>query len=400
MKRLKLNQIWFFLLLVVLITLPFSMIANNIAIALLAVVSLFFIDYKRVVNYNFTLFFPVIFALSALSLSYNCDVESGLKSLEKIMVFPLFYFLIPGLRIDKTQFKKINLTFALAVTLGLVYCFLYAFHNVISTESLYIYNPATFVNENFFKYHRFSSAIGMHAIYLSIYTLFSLLIIIRNRSFLKTWQLIIWVAFLLLSMFLLNSFAVLFAGLALFSLYMIFTSKIKKFGIYLLPIFLVIAGWLFYAKGGNFQKDFYQYEMSAGKHSGQWNSVNERLAKWECGLQATQSQLPLGTGVGCEQPVLNQVYKERNFKLGLMYNFSTHNQYIDYALSLGIPGVIAYFSFLIWGLISAIKQRKMLLFSILSILMIVSITENVLTLNKGIVFFALFILFLQYHEET
>jgi O-antigen ligase len=379
----------------VILTLPLPMILNNIAIFLFIFFSLFRIKQIKLSKKFLLVFFPGIFILSLLSLLYTCDVFRGLKHIEKIVVFIVFYLFLPSMVIDNKKMKTLLLLFANLTLIVLLYCMAVALYNIISADSYFIYNPETFVNEQYLRYHRLADAIDFHAIYLSIYLAFSASIFIHYFSgFSKKSKKITIFKLVILAagMYLLNSFAVLAAFVIIVLSALFFfnhgISKFKKISILILILSLPTA--IFINKAKAFDTSFLKYNIEEGQHSGTWNSLNIRLAKWECAVEAAKDRPFTGQGVGCVQIKLNEVYKYKEFEIGHSKGYSTHNQYLHYLVELGIPGGIIFLTFITMSFYHSIREKSFLMFSLITLLALCSITENVLTLNKGIIFFTAF----------
>jgi hypothetical protein len=59
-------------------------------------------------------------------------------------------------------------------------------------------------------------------------------------------------------------------------------------------------------------------------------------------------------------------------------------------INSGIVGLVVYLSTIGWGLRQSIKNRDVLLFGFIVLLVFVSLSENLLDVNKGIFFYAFF----------
>lgn len=394
MQKNSLDNIQFFLFSLVVLTLPLPMLINNIAIILFVVISLFKIKEIKIAKPSEKWFFPIIFVLGLVSLSYSCGADNSWKYLERILSFPLFFIFTPTLNVDKDRIIKLLYNFANLCLLLLIYCFLVAAYNIYSTKSLYIFNPENLVNEYFFTYHRFVAPIKFHAVYFSLFLSLSLFIFFHKLYKTRKNKIytLIKIAIIILGIFLLRSFAVISAtfllALILFFFVKLSLPKLVKWAVAF--SLLLSLGYVFYEKAGNFSAEFLEYNIADDIHSKQWNSLNIRLAKWESAIAASEDSNFVGTGVGCSQQLLDKVYKEKGFQIGLDKHFSTHNQYLDYLVELGILGMFLFISFLIWSVIVVYKQKNYFLLIIIILLGLTSFTENVLTLNKGIVFFTTF----------
>lgn len=388
----------------VLLSIPFPMIINNIAIFIFLFFSIFKLKNFKLYKNPAAYFFPSLFILSVFSLLYSCNLLEGIKDLEKILSFVLFFVCIPTLSLNKTQLNRLLNSFANVCLLLLLYCFVVAIYHVIATNSFYIFNPKNLVNENYFLYHRFSSSIGLHAAYLGIFLVFASCILIYNfKTFSKKNRTITILKLLILALgiYLLQTFSVMAAYfIILIAAPFLLKNHISTFKkiTFLLLIFILPAS-IFLNKAKAVDTSFLNYNHTDDIHNRNWNSLNIRLAKWDCALSVAKESIFIGQGIGCTQDNLNKMYLKKGFEIGYGKNYSTHNQYIHYLVELGLIGALLFITFLIISFYQIVINKNFLMFSILTLLAICSVTENVLTLNKGIVFFSIFYYLIFYKNE-
>jgi O-antigen ligase len=387
----------------VILTLPLPMVLNNIAIFLFVIFSVLRIKQINLSKKVLYFFFPSLFILSLLSLLYTCDVFRGFKNIEKIIAFIVFYLFLPSLIVDAKRMRTLLLLFANLTLTVLLFCLAIALYNIITTESFYIYNPETFVNEYYLRYHRLVDVLDFHAIYFSIFLAFSASVFIQYfNSFLKQGKryTIFKLVILAVGMYLLNSFAVLAAFLVItISALFFFKHKISKFKIFLiLALLATLPTAIFINKAKAFDTSFLNYNIEEDQHSRNWNSLNIRLAKWECAVEAAKDAPLTGQGIGGVNTKLNEVYKEKGFQIGYSKGYSSHNQYLHYLVELGVPGLITFLTLIIMCFYHSIREKSFLMFSLITLLALCSVTENVLTLNKGIIFFTAFYYLLIYRR--
>lgn len=373
------------------------MLVNNLAILAFIFFSLFKLTEVKIKKPFTYLFFPLIFSISVLSLSYSCDLTAGFKSVEKIMVFAAFFLFVPTLSLNKEGVKKILLAFANLQVLMLLYLLVVAGYMVAKHDSYTIFNPENLVVENFFFYHRFSLPLDFHAVYLAIYFSFAAFIYVdylkeQLHSKKKLIFTLVKILFLLGGVLLLQSFAVLMASFAIL-IYAVLKSKVKinllQKSILILAL-LALPTSVFLKKAKQLNLDVFYYHLEDDIHNKNWNSLNIRLAKWECAWAVIKKQPVFGTSTGCGRMHLDEMYRIKKFQIGYEKSFSTHNQYLHYWVELGIFSFLLFITFLISGFYYSIKKNNFLMFVLLMLIAICGITENVMTLNKGIVFFAAF----------
>ena len=73
-----------------------------------------------------------------------------------------------------------------------------------------------------------------------------------------------------------------------------------------------------------------------------------------------------------------------------LLSLNAHNQYISFMINSGVIGLMIYLGTLGWGYWKSIKNRDILFFSFIVLVTIVSFSEDLLDVNKGIFFYAFF----------
>lgn len=407
MNRNLIDKLHYFSFGAVVFTIPFPMLFNNIAIFIFIFFSLLNIKRARLKQNFINYLFPLIFLLSLFSLIYTCNFDSGIKMIEKILSFVIFFLFVPTLSITKDQINKVLNLFVIGSILVLFIFLTIAFSHVLNTGSFYIFNTENLVNENYFFYHRFTKPFDIHAVYFGIYLVFSSCILLndfqnKNKK-VKLKRLIILFIFAI-GIYLTQSFAVLsvyFIVLLVFLLHLN-RRKINFKKMSLLALLILLPVTIFYQKAKVFDGKVFKYNIVEDVHSNNWNSLNIRLAKWECAIEVfKENNFLLGSGVGCTQDKLDEMYLKKNFTIGINKRFNTHNQYLHYLITLGILGLVAYLMFLVAAFYKSLKSSNFLLFSLLAIIIICGVTENIFGLNDGIVFFAsiYYLVLLKYEKE-
>lgn len=396
----RLNLVQYYLLVGTGISLLAPMLINNIFVALLLVTSFFKLARHKYKLNVLAGLFTTLFLLASISLLYSCDVPNGLKKLEKWLSFIIFPIVFGTMTLTKKQFRNLLLSFAFATILMVLVALIIATYKSYVNGSILIFNKRNLVIENFFRYHRLSQNIKFHATYLSIYLAFSLFVLIyysfwsRDLLPLKRNLKFFIILFGVLVLVLLDSFAIVFAFFSGLVLLMFFFWNIGKKNKYLLlVVFGICVGFVFFNKvRGKVDQSTFKFSYSDSPTSTRWNSLNVRLAKWQCALEVYMDNAPFGVGTGCNQSKLQQKYTEKGFILALNKNYTSHNMYLRFLTENGIASFFVFLTLLSYGFYRAYRRKKYFLFVLIWLLTISSITEEVLSINKGIVFFTFFIL--------
>jgi O-antigen ligase len=119
-----------------------------------------------------------------------------------------------------------------------------------------------------------------------------------------------------------------------------------------------------------------------------------RLHYWSAAASAIKSDPVIGVGTGDVQDTLDKHYTTyaKEHALG----FNAHNQYLQTAVMLGFIGTISLVLLLAFALKYGFKHKNHNLIYLLILVSLVSMTEAILQVNKGIVFFSLFISILMF----
>lgn len=398
MNSLNYKDIQFYGILLLAITITLPMLINNIAIILnLVIVIVGLFQNKNIRLNNIQICLINLFVLSLISIFYSCNFNEGFKVLEKYLSFLVFPIIFSCVNFDNKEIQVIKYGFVFSVITVLLFSLGMAIYNSIENESIYILNPENLVLENQFRYHRLMTNANISATIFAMYIVFSVGIILYdlclNKSSIRyNKSLVILIITLCFSLYLMSSFtAYLALGATLTSI--LFYIKLPKIYYLLIILPVVFALLIFNMKAKGLDSDILKYNITDNIHNKNWNSLNIRLAKWECAIEVIEDTFPIGTGVGCSQITLNNKYKEKGFEIGYNKKFSTHNQYLHYLVESGLLGFVAFIGLVFIGIYQSYINQNYILNAIFTLLIVFSLTDSVLIVNKGIVFFSFFICF-------
>jgi len=99
-----------------------------------------------------------------------------------------------------------------------------------------------------------------------------------------------------------------------------------------------------------------------------------------------------------------KVKNSKSFFSHKLYNsflnkLNSHNQYLSLWLNSGILGCLIYVATLLSGFNRAVKKKDLLFFTFILLIIIVSLSENVLDVDKGVFFYAFFYSFFSFSIE-
>tara|TARA_R110002020_G_scaffold122487_7_gene278030 strand:- start:40433 stop:41731 length:1299 start_codon:yes stop_codon:yes gene_type:complete len=351
-------------------------------------------DFKRVFKTKFVILFLGLYSILFTGLFYNIPLEGIWNGLEKKLSFVVLPVSIGLIGIGKRDLKSILRIFYYSGILVTSYA-------VIVGVALWIRED----NTSFLVNHGLSQNIGFHATYLSMYLLFAIAYpIIRFQDFpsrmekyllfFLTGLLIIYIILLAVRIVWLLFFFLLIIWLT----YVFFSKgfKLKYFlGIALFSLMVLTISMMLGPVRERFKEAInFNNEYNIEKV---WGGRNIRIMVWKSGISLLEKKPFSGYGSSSQvQKELNLYYKDHNLGpiLYMMKKngnaFNAHNQFLAEVLKHGLILGMLYFFILLIMVSVFWKNSRVLGILFFIIIFGVSLTETILELNKGIVFFAFF----------
>ncbi len=390
------NRINYYHLLFFLLALPFDRLYSELILISFLVHTLIYFRKEKLQYINRRLLaLQSVFFVTLVSATYAISVSRGFDVVSKqlsIFLFPLLFAVAaPGIAKHRS---RLLLGFALGCTATIAYLFADALYVIF-----YYHLPLKSLFSRAFINHNFSLPIGMHATY------FSMLLVIAIIYFLQE-------LFITNSKtdkrFMIGCLLVLLAGLmqlssksVLFSLFLIVNTafpffvlpkeKRKRFFLASLSVSVLLVLFIFSIdvfrnRYTNLLKDdLYQNTGVVVE--------NSRADRWNAAIDLIKQSPALGTGSGSEIPLLKELYFERKMYVAYLESLNVHNQYLSFLINSGAIGLIVYLLTLFWGLRQSIKNKDALFFSFMVLVSVVSFSEDILDVNKGIFFYSFFFSF-------
>ena len=334
-----------------------------------------------------------IFILGALAILYSPNKPEGINIMTRqlaIFIFPVLFALT---RLDLQKYQHhFFYFFSFTVTLTVIYLFADALNTINS-----FHLPFSSLLTLAFMNHNFSLPIDIHATYLSIYVAFSIIIFsfLLSKENSRALKILYTCCLFILSLGLLqlSSRAVFIALLVVVNIafpIIFFTGKRR---IKFIVISLILSFGLLY--GITYIDSFkVRYINDLKKDLADkltlFESDDPRMYRWEAILEMVKKSPVTGYGTGSEKEMLKTKYFEKKLYSSYLNEFNTHSEYLSFLLKMGIPGLALFIYVLITGFIAAWKKREPVFLGFLVLISIVSISENVLDLNKGIFFYSFF----------
>ncbi|MBL6449794.1 O-antigen ligase family protein [Fulvivirga sp. 29W222] len=409
------------------VTLPFSIKWSSISIILLTANWLIEGNLNKkwqIVKQN-----KLVWILSGFYILYVVgmliteDTSSGLYDLEKklsLFVFPAV--LGTSERLSSKEIKVIFSGFVIACLIAIIVSLIFIIfsaHNVSDPEHLnfdYL-NKDKFRDSfsgpsemwNLISYVGLGSFLAIHPTYFSLYIGFAVVLLIhlfRNNFqcqgfFIKS-SVIISLLILITALVFLSSRVVIvsFSTLCIVLLGSFFIRKQKYLrGALCLCAFLSIILLLIYINPVTHFRVIQEPLNTGLKYpapNDHWNSWNLRLLQWESSLKIIKSQWLTGVGTGDAQKYLNQEYDK--IGLGIFQSeFNAHNQYLQTTLDLGVFGFLWLILSFFYPVFKSLNHQKTLFLSFIFLFGMCCLSESMLEVQKGVVFYSLFNSLLVFH---
>ena len=365
----------------------------------------------------------MMFALQVIGLAFSDQLVSGWFSLEK----KVFFLLLPvalattAIKLDQKEVKWIFTSFVTACLAGTIICLVNAWH-----EAQFIMAGNTAINPYFsaplyfelhegastnwllFSYLGLSKGIGIHPTYFSLFLAFCVIFLltefplIRSRIK-KTGVLMLLLYFVAFIMFLSSRIVIL--GLAVIFIFILVKSvreRQRTFAVIAVAITFVFASLMYVnpvTRYRNLQEiDTTTFEIKPGHHY--TNAARIRTSLWWLALKSLSHANPLvGAGTGDVQHVMSNT--SHVFRISNVIDSSDpHNEYLYTLLANGIPALLVLIFNLLLPACWAWAAKDFLVLGFIFLISLAGMTESVLELQKGIVFYAVVSGLLFYHTHS
>ena len=393
------NKISYYLLAAFLIGLPFNRFYSEWLLIIFCLHTLIHFKVerlKRLKNKKVWIAASVFF-LSLLTLSYSHHSKEGVKdAIDQVAIFLFPVFLsINNLKLPHYKYRLLEI-FGLTCVITLLFLYFKALQAIF-----YFHLPFTSLLKAPFLNQNFTAPIELHATYFSMYVLLSICIFLflfyavpakRNKKY------IFFSLILLAGLLQLGSRATIIAAFIIlvfvFPFLLLNGKKRKFFLIAALSLSTLITFAIF--EVGSLRKRYVsdlENDLSE-KFRDPGDLTESRMARWKLEWQLIEKSPFLGYGTGSEKFVLNEKYFENKYYRSFLLSLNSHNQFLSFWLTSGLAGLLVYLYVFYFSLKISIKRKDFLLLSLITVLFIVSFSENILDVSKGVLFYGFFLPFL------
>ena len=392
------NKISFFHIALLLLSLPFDMFYSHVILISLCVHTIIQLK-KGNIKPVFTarvlavqaVFFVAVIATIYTQYPQQAFAEWGREVI--IFIFPLI-FCFNSLDIKKYR-PLLLFIYAIGCTLTVIYLYADAFFTIK------FYNiPFNSIFTEAFASHNFSEPIAIHATFFSLQLVIALVFMVyyllnyKNSPVLK----IIYVAcclILLAALVQLGSKSILIALVFVFAFafpYCLPTWKKRlQFVGVAAALSVIILGVIF--SNTTFRAKYVNDMQTDLSPLRPGQNSEPRLARWEVISSVIKSSPIIGHGSGSEIALLSDEFFNHKLYDSYFEKLNAHNQYLSFLLKSGIWGLAFYLAVLAYGFKIAMQHKDVIFISFMLLIAIVSLSENILDVDKGVFFYGFFFTF-------
>jgi len=383
----NIEKISYYLLLVVVITLPLFAKLTPITIVIFSILTIvngfknksFNIENKKV--FYFGLSFFLIHLISVFYSEHKDVAWFDIEVKLSLFVFPLL-FIVKNRYLSRSN---ILFLFSMATFIALVYMLTMAMNN---------YSELGYKSFEYTNLSRY-----MHPTYISMYTLFSLVYLLnlflenygRNA---KYYLLLLPIIIFIISIYLFQSkagYISFFLVLLYFTIKYIFNSKNIIIKI-LLPLVIILFSVLSYFNSYRVRDMIGVVNQIVLTGDSRNTTTGIRFEIWKATCKIIPDNFVFGVGAGDIKPELNVKYNENAEFLSLAKkeNLNVHNQYLETFLGQGVIGFLLLIFLLVFGALQAFKVKDSVFISFMILIIVNFFPESMLNTQSGVVFFSVF----------
>jgi O-antigen ligase len=388
------NRISYYLILFFLLSLPFDRFYSHLIMVCLFIHTLINLR-KSDIKPLFTLqniMLQSVFFVTLISSFYSIDKTHGYQEIGKqafILLMPILFCLNP---IDLKKYRNnFFLIFSIGCTLSVVYLYVQALVtiNYYHLPLAALFSPA-FIN------HNFSEPFGIHATFfsmqLSLALIYLLSVALKSSNIKSTIPLLLCCCVLTSGIIQLSSKSVFVSLLLIINFaipYFILNSKKRIPYILITLIFNVLLFVGIYKIDALKTRYLTEFKSDLNSTISQ-NLIEPRLARWQVAKEVILTRPIFGHGAGSETELLRAGYFEKKLYRSYLASLNAHSEFLSLLIKAGIFGLLVYLITLIFGFTISIRNKDVLLFSFIVLVALVSFSENLLDVDKGIIFYSFF----------
>ncbi|MGN6397427.1 MAG: O-antigen ligase family protein [Mucilaginibacter sp.] len=388
------NRISFYHLVLLLASLPFDMFYSHLILVsytLHTIIHLQKSSVKPIFNSQMYVL-QAVFMVTVLCAIYSTDRPGAGTEIGRriaILLIPILFSLNPC---DIKKYRdRLFLSYSIVCTLTVLY--LYA----DALVTLRHFNlPYSMLFSSNFANHNFSEPINMHATFFSMQIalalVFFLSMLMKEPSRSKRMLYLTGCLILIAGIVQLSSKSVFVALFLIINIavpwFLLESSKRIRYLLISASLSILIVAGILYSKTFN---ERYVTELTTDLSPAKKGDIlDSRLARWHVILDLIKKKPIIGYGTGTEVGLLHDAFFKNKLYNSFLHNLNAHNEYLSFLIKSGIIGLFVYLANLVFGLQVSIKNRNLLFFSFMLIIATVSCSENILDVDKGVIYYAFF----------
>lgn len=398
------NKISYYHLMLFLLSLPFDRFYSHLILASFAAHTLIQFNksgIKPVFTWRTAALLSVFF-ITLVSTIYTIKPANAFAEWELDLPIVLFPLLFCFNSLDLKKYKpQLLLVFALVCTTTILYLYIDAFSTI-----WYYHLPLSSILSPTFTNHNFSQPIDMHATFFSlqiavalVYLLSRLIgerLTLANQLFYGICCLVLTAGIIQLSSKSIFISLFLIINIA-FPYFLMVGARRKTFLIISAAVSVLIIFGIFNTR---VFKDRYFGELRedlSPLFKGQ--TVEPRLERWKIATGLISKSPLIGYGAGSELPLLQEQYFAKKYYSSYVHRLNAHNEYMSFLIKSGVCGLAVYLATLLFGFKKATWKRDIVFFSFMILIAVVSLSENILDVDKGVMFYGFFFSFFVFITE-
>ena len=388
------NKISFYHLVLLLASLPFYMFYSHLILISYALHTLIHLTRKSIKPiFNLRMLaLQAIFIVTVLCAIYSANkTEAGTEIGRRVMILIIpFLFCLNPFDIKKYR-DKLFLSFSIVCIVTMLYLYADALITLRHFKLPYfLLFSSTFAN------HNFSEPINIHATFFSMQVALALVFLIsqvikeqsrRNKLLYLSGCLILTIGMVQLSsksVFI----ALIFIINALVPWFLLQGGKRRKYILISASLSALLIAGIVYS---NTFRERYVTELTTDLSSvKKGDIIDSRLARWSVIADLIKKKPVIGYGTGTEVGLLHDAFFNNKLYNSFLHNLNAHNEYLSFLIKSGIVGLLVYLATLAFGFKTSFQQKDLLFFSFMLIIATVSFSENILDVDKGIIYYSFF----------
>lgn len=398
------NKISYYHLLLLLFSLPFDMFYSHLIIVSFSVHTLINVkkeSFKTIVKTP-VLILQAVFWVTLIAISYSPNKSEGFTELGRqtvILIIPIL-FCLSSFDLKKYR-NNLLLGFALCCTLTVAYLYFDALHTIrfYKFPLRALFSPA-------FTNHNFSNPIGMHATFFSLQIGIALVYLVTalikpnsktDRAFYGMCCIILAAGMLQLSSK--SACGAVLVAIGLVIPYFALRGK-RRITFMIAGVVTTAIASLLLSKSSTFKERYFTDLRDDLSQASAHEVIDPRLARWDVALQLVRKSPVIGYGSGSEISLLKEAFFTHKFYSSYLNSLNAHNEYLSFMLKSGIIGLAVYLITLAFGFKIAYTSKDVMFITLMLLIAIVSISENMLDVDKGTIFYGLFFSFFLFSKQS